>query len=124
MRLDGIKEVISQSESFQKLLDGVSQGRYPIGVYGVADSARAAVISTFYKKTDQSIYVFSWSDLEARTIYEDLLLWDLDVYFLPGRELVFYDADAVSGDLRWERLKVLREIASPQKRSSSHRWSP
>lgn len=116
MRLDGIKEVISQSESFQKLLDGVSQGRYPIGVYGVADSARAAVISTFYKKTDQSIYVFSWSDLEARTIYEDLLLWDLDVYFLPGRELVFYDADAVSGDLRWERLKVLREIASPQKK--------
>lgn len=116
MRLDNIKDVISRSENFQKLKAGVSQARYPIGVYGVADSARAALLSAFYKSTEQSLYVFSWSDFEARQIYEDLMLWELEVYFLPARELVFYDADAVSGDLRWERLKVLKEIASPKKK--------
>lgn len=116
MRLDNIKDIISRSENFQKLKAGVSQARYPIGVYGVADSARAALLSAFYKSTEQSLYVFSWSDFEARQIYEDLMLWELEVYFLPARELVFYDADAVSGDLRWERLKVLKEIASPKKK--------
>lgn len=116
MRLDDIKQMIRNSEGFLKLSEGISEERYPIGVYGLADSARAALLSAFYKSTEKSIYVFSWSDLEARTIYEDLMLWELDVYFLPARELVFYDADAVSGDLRWERLKVLREIASPKKK--------
>lgn len=116
MRLDDIKELISRSEGFAKLKEVTAENRYPIGVYGLADSARAALISAFYKTTDQSIYVFSWSDMEARTIYEDLMFWELEVYFLPARELVFYDADAVSGDLRWERLKVLREIASPKKK--------
>ena len=33
-----------------------------------------------------------------------------NVYFLPIREVVFYNVDAISGDLRWARLKVIKEI--------------
>ncbi len=110
MRLDDIKHSIAETSGFQALQTGVSAGRYPVGAYGIADATRASLISSFYRRTDKSIYVFSWSEMEARRIYDDLMLWELDVHYLPARELVFYDADAVSGDLRWERLKVLREI--------------
>lgn len=116
MRLEHIKESIAESGGFQELLQGVSADRYPVGAYGIADSTRAAVISSFYRTTEKSIYVFSWSEMEARRIYDDLMLWELDVHYLPARELVFYDADAVSGDLRWERLKVLREIVTDEKK--------
>lgn len=116
MRLDQIKELIAASSGFRQVSQGVSERRYPVGVYGISDSARAAFISAFFHETDRNVYVFSWSDMEARAIYEDLQLWELEVYFLPSRELVFYDADAISGDLRWERLKVLKEIASDKKK--------
>ena len=116
MRLNQIKEHITKTKGFGEVNQGVSEKRYPIGVYGISDSARAAFISSFFNETDKSVYVFSWSDMEARAIYEDLQLWEMDVYFLPSRELVFYDADAISGDLRWERLRVLKEIAADQKK--------
>lgn len=116
MRLDAIKALIQTSQGFEQVRAGIREKRYPIGVYGISDSARAAFLSALYQSTEKSLFIFSWSELEARAIYDDLLLWELEVYFLPARELVFYDADAVSGDLRWERLKVLREIASGQKK--------
>lgn len=111
MRLKYLKKAIQASPGFKELLAGVEAGAYPVAAYGVAPASRAALISSFAEKSQADIFVFSWSEMEARQIYEDLLLWDLDVYFLPVRELVFYDADAVSGDLRWERLKVLKEMA-------------
>ena len=116
MRLNPIKKQITKTKGFGEVNQGVSEKRYPIGVYGISDSARAAFISSFFNETEKSVYVFSWSDMEARAIYEDLQLWELDVFYLPARELVFYDADAISGDLRWERLRVLKEIAADQKK--------
>ena len=116
MRLDRIKELIGTARGFDQVRQGIAEKRFPVGVYGLADSARAAFISAFFHDTKENLYIFSWSDMEARAIYEDLMLWELEVWYLPPRELVFYDADAVSGDLRWERLKVLREIAAPGKR--------
>ena len=32
------------------------------------------------------------------------------------REMVFYNIDAISGDLRWARLKVINEILKKRKK--------
>ncbi|MBY6889731.1 transcription-repair coupling factor, partial [Clostridium botulinum] len=60
--------------------------------------------------------IFTHSDVEARKIYEDLSLYTTEVYYLPTKEVVFYNIYAISGDLRWERLKVINEILSPKKK--------
>ncbi len=116
MRFDQLKHEIRNTEGFKNIEEGVSLKRYPIGVYGISDSARAALISSFSGEKEESVYVISNSDMEARRLYEDLLLYDLEVYYLPVREPVFYNPDAVSGDLRWERLKVLKEMTDGKKK--------
>ena len=37
--------------------------------------------------------------LKLKILYEDLSLYSTNVYFLPIREVVFYNVDAISGDL-------------------------
>jgi len=43
-------------------------------------------------------------------MYEDISFFYPNTYLFPSKEIVFYNIDAISGDLRWERLKVIREI--------------
>ena len=38
------------------------------------------------------------------------------MYYLPVKEVVFYNIDAISGDLRWARLKVIKEIINKKKK--------
>src|SRR5699024_11326996 len=52
-------------------------------------------------------YVYTLSLHDALPIY---------VYYLPSREIVFYNIDAISGDLRWARLKVIKEMLRSTKK--------
>lgn len=53
--------------------------------------------------------------MEAKNLYEDLNLYLSNVYYFPAKEIVFYNVDAISGDLRWARLNVIKEILSNNK---------
>ncbi|MGE5628190.1 MAG: transcription-repair coupling factor [Solirubrobacterales bacterium] len=116
MRLDGLMNSLKNSREFKDIIRNIDNKRTPIGIYGLSESARSFLISGLYEETDKPIVVFTHSDVEARNIYEDLSLYVNFVYFLPSREMVFYNIDAISGDLRWERLKVIRELLNPGKK--------
>ena len=70
----------------------------------------------FMKKMDSSLIIFTNSDMEAKNIYEDLIFYTNDVYYFPTKEVVFNNVDAISGDLRWARLKVLKELLNDKRR--------
>ena len=54
--------------------------------------------------------------MEAKNLYEDLSFYTTDVYYFPTKEVVFYNIDAISGDLRWARLKVIKEMLNNKKK--------
>lgn len=116
MRLEGLQKELIQSPGYLALRQGMKEKKYPVGIYGISESARAFLISSVYAKEKESLFVFAANDLDAKNLYEDLLLYESEVYFFPGKDLVFYNIDAISGDLRWERLKVLKELMDPRKK--------
>lgn len=116
MRLEGLRKELEQSPGYKALRRGMKENKYPVGVYGVSESARAFLISALYAKEKESLFVFAANDLDAKNLYEDLLLYESEVFYFPGKDLVFYNIDAVSGDLRWERLKVLKELMDSRKK--------
>ena len=57
----------------------------------------------------------------ARTYTKILIFYTNDVYYFPTKEVVFYNgSDAISGDLRWARLKVLKELFKMIKKDNSN----
>ncbi len=117
MRLEGLVSPLSLSEDFKILLKDINSNKFPIGgAYGLADSGKNYFIGNIFDNVDESLVIFTHSDVEARKIYEDLSLYTTEVYYLPTKEVVFYNIYAISGDLRWERLKVINEILSPKKK--------
>lgn len=116
MRLNGLMKPLKASKQFKDILKNIENKMYPIGVYGLSESAKNYLVNGVYEQLDKSILILTHSDVEAKNIYEDLSFYVNDVYYFPTREVVFYNVDAISGDLRWERLKVMKQIAQKGKK--------
>lgn len=116
MRLKGLMKPLKDSNQFKSILANVEKKIYPIGVYGLSESAKNYLISGVYEQLDKSILILTHSDVEAKNIYEDLCFYVNDIYYYPTKEVGFYNADAISGDLRWERLKVMKKITEKGKK--------
>lgn len=116
VRLEGLRQRLYEDGSFKELRKSIKERKFPVGVFGVSESARAYLISTLFGKEKDSIFIFTSKDMDAKNLYEDLLLYENEVYYFPAKDLVFYNIDAISGDLRWERLKVMKALQNGKKK--------
>lgn len=116
MRLKGLMQPLKEHAEFKNVISNIEKNLFPVGVYGLSESARSYFINGVYEETDKTVFVITHSDVEARNFYEDLSLYLPNVYYFPTKEVVFYNIYAISGDLRWERLKVIREIVNKGKK--------
>lgn len=116
MRLNGLLEPLKNSAEFASIIDSIKGKKYPVGIYGASESGRGYIIDGIFEKIEKSMVIITQSDMEAKNLYEDLILYTNEVYYFPAKEMVFYNIDAISGDLRWERLKVINEILNNNKK--------
>ena len=101
---------LKESSKFKELVNSLNKNNYPLNINGLSDSGKSYVISGIFDEIEESVVVVCSSEMEAKNMYEDLCLYTTNVYFFPIREVVFYNVDAISGVLRWARLKVIKEI--------------
>lgn len=116
MRLEGLMKPFKTDKKYEELMLQIEREKFPIGIYGVSESARSYIINGIYEGIDKPLFIFTSSDMEAKNLYEDLSFYISEVYYLPSKDVVFYNIDAISGDLRWERLKVIKEMVSKGKK--------
>lgn len=116
MRLKGLMDPLIENQNFNEVMGDVRENNFPVGVYGISESGKGYFINGLYENQDKPMVVVTHSDVEARNLYEDLNLYTSEVYYFPTKEVVFYNIDAVSGDLRWARLKVIKEILNCNKK--------
>lgn len=116
MRLKGLLEPLENSMEFKDIIKSIKSKRYPVGIYGASESGRGYIIDGIFESIDKSMVIVTQSDMEAKNLYEDLILYTNEVYYFPAKEMVFYNIDAISGDLRWARLKVINQILNDKKK--------
>ncbi len=115
MRLKGLMTPLKLSSEFKNIVRAMENKHYPIGVYGLSESGKSYLLYGVYEEVDNKILIVTHNDIEAKNLYEDLNFYCNDVYYFPSREVVFYNVDAISGDVRWERLKILNKILESEK---------
>lgn len=54
--------------------------------------------------------LITYSDLRAREIREEYLMYDRNTFVFPGKDLIFYQADIHGNQLIKERIRVLRKL--------------
>ncbi|MDV4150250.1 transcription-repair coupling factor [Clostridium sp. AL.422] len=110
MRLKGVLQPLNENSIFNEIVSSIKDKKYPININGLSDSGKSYSIFGIYENINSPMVILTNNDMEAKNIYEDLSFYTNDIYYFPAKEVVFYNIDAISGDLRWERLKVIKEI--------------
>ena len=101
---------LKECSDFNTIIDEIDKAKFPVGIFGLSESARSYMIMGIYDELDKPFLIITHNDIEAKNLYEDLSFYLPNVYYFPIREVVFYNIDVISGDLRWERLKVIKEM--------------
>lgn len=98
---------------FNKLKDSFGEKRNCISVFGLSDSQKChAVASMLYPLKRQCLYI-TYSDAQARRIYEDLsFFYPGQVLLFPARDTFFFHAAAHSNEIAGQRLTVLERLVS------------
>ena len=116
MRLQGVMQPFKDNMKFKSITEKISEKTFPINIYGISESGKSYIINGIFEENDNSMVVVTHSDVDAKNLYEDLSFYTTDVFYFPVREVVFYNVDAISGDLRWARLKVIKEILQNERK--------
>ncbi len=116
MRLKGVLQPLRENSTFNEIITSIKDNKFPININGLSDSGKSYSIFSIYNEIDSPMIILTNNDMEAKNIYEDLSFYTNDIYYFPAKEVVFYNIDAISGDLRWARLKVIKEILNDSKK--------
>ncbi|MDT8715740.1 transcription-repair coupling factor [Clostridium sp. 19966] len=116
MRLNGLMTPLKENSMFKALKGALDKNRFPVALNGLSESSRTYLINGIFEEADKSIFVITSSDVECRNLYEDISFFTPNVFYFPSKEVVFYNVYAISGDLRWERLKVIKEMLNSNKK--------
>ena len=116
MRLKGLIKPLENSDKFKEIIKDINSNRHPVNIYGVSESGKSYILDGIYENLETSVVIVTHSEMAAKNLYEDLSFYTTDVYYFPTKEVVFYNIDAISGDLRWARLKVIKEMLNNKKK--------
>lgn len=95
-------------DSFCEKLEKKGQNGFFLAT-GCVDAQKAQFITTCGERFKNKL-ILTFSDLRARELYEDLSFFDPDVYLMPTRDLIFFEADIRGNYLAKERMKVLKAL--------------
>ncbi len=115
MRLKGLVEPLITSDKFSSIKSDIEEKDKLVEVSGLSESSKAYFVNSVYESFERPVVIITHNDMEAKNLYEDLNLYTSNVSYFPAKEVVFYNVDAISGDLRWARLRVIKEILERKK---------
>ena len=105
MRLKGLLKPLESSDKFKEIIKDIKSNKYPINIYGLSESGKSYILDGIYENLETPLVIVTHSDMEAKNLYEDLSFYTTNVYYFPTKEVVFYNIDAISGDLKMGKIK-------------------
>jgi transcription-repair coupling factor (superfamily II helicase) len=84
----------------------------PISIAGVVESAQGQLIYALQAENNSSAVVITYSDIEARALYDDITLYTDNALYFPSKEYVFYNIETTGHQNEHNRLTVLERLTS------------
>lgn len=87
----------------------LEKGRTPVQVTGCIDSQKCHFIAGIGEGYPNRL-IITYNELKAKEIYEDLKLYDKNVYLYPAKDIIFYSADIHGNAIVAQRLRILKRL--------------
>lgn len=97
--------LLSEYKEYSDFCAALKKGEVPVSVAGVCESAMAHFVAETAK--EKKALVITYSDMEAKQLWEDLCLYTDNAVYFPASEYIFFDIDAKDRHKEHRRLSAL-----------------
>ena len=107
-----IKTLVNSSNYTSLIREITKKDKNRLSVSGLTDSSKAWMVYGITQNTDKSSIVICNNVFQANKIIQDLkfLASDIEIIYLPARQLQYYDIDAESKDIANQRMYAIERI--------------
>ncbi len=102
-------EPLKELKEFNEIRDNIKARNLPVQITGCIDSQKCHLIHGLGEGFRFRVIV-TYNDLKAKEIYEDLSLYEKEVYLYPAKDIIFYSADIHGNAIVRDRLQVIRRL--------------
>lgn len=102
-------EPLTKLEEFTKVKAYIEHNQLPVHVTGCLDSQKSHFIAALGQETKFKI-IIAENEWKAKNLYDDLKMYDKQVYLYPAKDVLFYHADVRSNAIVRQRLQVRRRM--------------
>ncbi len=115
--MKGFADFILEMNEYNQLLSDIKKGVRSIDVSGISETQKAHMIFSLCLHTEKPSIIVTYSDLQAKKLYEDMQFFVGDrAKLFPSKEYIFYEVEAYSTDIIRQRLEVLNSLCTaPEK---------
>lgn len=100
---------LHEYKEFNEILECMTLNQYPLSISGCIDSQKCHMIYALSNEYPFKL-ILTYHDLKAKEIYEDMKLYDKNIYLYPAKDIIFYSADIRGNAIVSERLKILKAL--------------
>lgn len=100
--------VLSDYLPYKGILSGLS--RAPVSVEGVTESAQAQLIYSLANRNKGSALVITYSDMESRSLCDELKIFFKNTVVFPSKEYIFYNIETTGHQNENERLSAISQL--------------
>jgi transcription-repair coupling factor (superfamily II helicase) len=94
---------------YKSIISGYS--RTPISVEGVTESAQPQLIYSLAENNGGSALIITYTDIEARTVRDELKLYFKNTVTFPSKDYIFYNIETTGHQSENERLDVIAKLS-------------
>lgn len=100
---------MEQLNEIEMLRKSIKHGQLPAVIDGCIDAAKSHLAFTLGEDCQYTVIV-TYSESQARTLYESYKFFNHDVYLYPAKDLIFFNADVHGNLIVKQRLQVIRRL--------------
>ncbi len=104
------KNIINEYAGYKELLEACRNGKTPVSVSGISESAQSVIIYTLTDDLGENGLVITYNDIEAKKMAEDLEFFTPDAVYFSSKEYTFYDIDTKGHQKEFERIAALYRL--------------
>lgn len=108
-------EQMKNLKGYKDIIKGIENNISPMAVKGMSQENLAHIAYAINSHMKKQILILTYDELKAKKIAEDVTAFNKElVEIFPSRQLVFYDIDAFSHDITYQRIKVMDRLAKKE----------
>ncbi len=111
--MEALKAPVMATKQFQQLEEKLMAGEVPLSITGVNDLGRCMMADAIGRRYQKRLIV-TYSEDQAKKIYENYRFFDKQVYLYPAKDALFYSADVHSNTIAKKRLEIWKLLMENQ----------